>query len=117
MRCDSIRFEEEDRRTEQLSFALLCILLLVQELRERVLRGKYRIPFYMSTDCESLLKKMLVIAPNKRLPLLVRPPRPPAELTLPLLRLRLRLLVFCFYFYFYFYVTLLYSTLSHTLRT
>lgn len=38
----------------------------LRELRERVLRGKYRIPFYMSTDCESLLKKMLVLNPAKR---------------------------------------------------
>ncbi|CAH8498995.1 unnamed protein product [Heterobilharzia americana] len=38
----------------------------LRELRERVLRGKYRIPFYMSTDCESLLKKMLVLNPSKR---------------------------------------------------
>ena len=37
-----------------------------QELRERVLRGKYRIPFYMSTDCENLLKKFLVLNPLKR---------------------------------------------------
>ncbi|XP_072345751.1 serine/threonine-protein kinase MARK2 [Scyliorhinus torazame] len=36
------------------------------ELRERVLRGKYRIPFYMSTDCENLLKKFLVLNPAKR---------------------------------------------------
>ena len=38
----------------------------LKELRERVLRGKYRIPFYMSTDCENLLKKFLVINPVKR---------------------------------------------------
>ncbi|XP_054724944.1 MAP/microtubule affinity-regulating kinase 3-like isoform X2 [Uloborus diversus] len=38
----------------------------LKELRERVLRGKYRIPFYMSTDCESLLKKFLVLNPGKR---------------------------------------------------
>jgi hypothetical protein len=38
----------------------------LQELRERVLRGKYRIPFYMSTDCENLLKKLLVLNPVKR---------------------------------------------------
>jgi len=38
----------------------------LQELRERVLRGKYRIPFYMSTDCENLLKKFLVLNPTKR---------------------------------------------------
>ena len=37
-----------------------------QELRERVLRGKYRIPFYMSTDCENLLKKFLVLNPARR---------------------------------------------------
>lgn len=41
-------------------------LLLSKELRERVLRGKYRIPFYMSTDCENLLKKFLVLNPLKR---------------------------------------------------
>ncbi|XP_052272147.1 MAP/microtubule affinity-regulating kinase 3-like isoform X3 [Dreissena polymorpha] len=38
----------------------------LKELRERVLRGKYRIPFYMSTDCESLLKRFLVLNPTKR---------------------------------------------------
>ncbi|XP_015792712.1 MAP/microtubule affinity-regulating kinase 3 isoform X4 [Tetranychus urticae] len=38
----------------------------LKELRERVLRGKYRIPFYMSTDCENLLKKFLVLNPVKR---------------------------------------------------
>ncbi|XP_077522521.1 MAP/microtubule affinity-regulating kinase 3 isoform X27 [Amblyomma americanum] len=38
----------------------------LKELRERVLRGKYRIPFYMSTDCENLLKKFLVLNPAKR---------------------------------------------------
>ncbi|XP_078048196.1 serine/threonine-protein kinase MARK2-like isoform X3 [Augochlora pura] len=38
----------------------------LRELRERVLRGKYRIPFYMSTDCENLLKKFLVLNPTKR---------------------------------------------------
>uniref|UniRef100_UPI003AAE708B uncharacterized protein n=1 Tax=Centroberyx gerrardi TaxID=166262 RepID=UPI003AAE708B len=38
----------------------------LKELRERVLRGKYRIPFYMSTDCENLLKRFLVLNPGKR---------------------------------------------------
>ncbi|KAE8607523.1 hypothetical protein XENTR_v10011203 [Xenopus tropicalis] len=38
----------------------------LKELRERVLRGKYRIPFYMSTDCENLLKKFLILNPAKR---------------------------------------------------
>jgi len=41
-------------------------LSITQELRERVLRGKYRIPFYMSTDCENLLKRFLVLNPAKR---------------------------------------------------
>ena len=46
---------------------MCCVLHVVpQELRERVLRGKYRIPFYMSTDCENLLKKFLVLNPLKR---------------------------------------------------
>ncbi|XP_051942092.1 MAP/microtubule affinity-regulating kinase 3a isoform X3 [Hippocampus zosterae] len=38
----------------------------LKELRERVLRGKYRIPFYMSTDCENLLKRFLVLNAAKR---------------------------------------------------
>ncbi|KAK5622757.1 MAP/microtubule affinity-regulating kinase 3 [Crenichthys baileyi] len=38
----------------------------LKDLRERVLRGKYRIPFYMSTDCENLLKRFLVLNPGKR---------------------------------------------------
>ncbi|KAF0300054.1 Serine/threonine-protein kinase MARK1 [Amphibalanus amphitrite] len=38
----------------------------LKDLRERVLRGKYRIPFYMSTDCENLLRKFLVLNPAKR---------------------------------------------------
>ncbi|KAG7256820.1 hypothetical protein CRUP_031051, partial [Coryphaenoides rupestris] len=44
----------------------LGVILYTLELRERVLRGKYRIPFYMSTDCENLLKKLLVLNPVKR---------------------------------------------------
>ncbi|XP_018430886.1 PREDICTED: MAP/microtubule affinity-regulating kinase 4-like [Nanorana parkeri] len=38
----------------------------LKELRERVLRGKYRVPFYMSTDCESVLRRFLVLNPSKR---------------------------------------------------
>lgn len=38
----------------------------LRELRERVIRGKYRIPFYLSTDCEALLKKFLALNPLKR---------------------------------------------------
>uniref|UniRef100_A0A6I8NLW9 MAP/microtubule affinity-regulating kinase 4 n=1 Tax=Ornithorhynchus anatinus TaxID=9258 RepID=A0A6I8NLW9_ORNAN len=41
----------------------------LKELRERVLRGKYRVPFYMSTDCESILRRFLVLNPAKRCPL------------------------------------------------
>lgn len=48
------------------------LLVCLQELRERVLRGKYRIPFYMSTDCENLLKRFLVLNPSKRGTLEVR---------------------------------------------
>ncbi|KAJ3107629.1 MAP/microtubule affinity-regulating kinase 3 [Phlyctochytrium planicorne] len=36
------------------------------KLRARVLAGKYKVPFYMSPDCERLLKKMLVLDPAKR---------------------------------------------------
>ncbi len=44
----------------------------LKELRDRVLRGKYRIPFYMTTECENLLKKFLVLNPAKRASLEVR---------------------------------------------
>lgn len=30
------------------------------------MRGKYRIPFYMSTDCEGILRRFLVLNPAKR---------------------------------------------------
>lgn len=38
----------------------------LQKLRARVLAGKYKIPFYMSPECEKLLKKILVLDPQKR---------------------------------------------------
>lgn len=38
----------------------------LRELRERVLRGRYRVPFYMSTECEQFLKRFLVVVPAKR---------------------------------------------------
>lgn len=53
-------------------FSVSVLCWLMQELRERVLRGKYRIPFYMSTDCENLLKRFLVLNPIKRGTLEVR---------------------------------------------
>ncbi|XP_036379594.1 serine/threonine-protein kinase SIK3 homolog isoform X1 [Megalops cyprinoides] len=39
----------------------------LQNLRARVLSGKFRIPFFMSTDCEYLIRHMLVLEPSKRL--------------------------------------------------
>lgn len=41
----------------------------LKELRERVLRGKYRIPFYMTAECEQLLKKFMVLVPARRVSL------------------------------------------------
>jgi len=38
----------------------------LQEMRESVCRGKYRIPFYLSDSCEKLLRKFLIRDPNKR---------------------------------------------------
>ncbi|KAM9317497.1 LOW QUALITY PROTEIN: serine/threonine-protein kinase SIK1 [Gastrophryne carolinensis] len=35
-------------------------------LRQRVLDGRFRIPYYMSQECESLLRKMLAVDPAKR---------------------------------------------------
>jgi len=37
-----------------------------------VLHGKYCVPFGMSTDCENLLKKLLVLNPANRASLEVR---------------------------------------------
>lgn len=56
---------------------------LLQELRERVLRGKYRVPFYMSTDCESILRRFLVLNPAKRCTLEVSPGLIPPRLSFP----------------------------------
>ncbi|KAH6573884.1 hypothetical protein BASA50_007475 [Batrachochytrium salamandrivorans] len=38
----------------------------LQEMRESVCRGKYRIPYYLSDMCEKLLRKFLVRDPVKR---------------------------------------------------
>ncbi|KAF2900538.1 hypothetical protein ILUMI_05649 [Ignelater luminosus] len=38
----------------------------LQALRDRVLSGRFRIPYFMSSDCESLIRKMLVLDPTKR---------------------------------------------------
>ncbi|KAI9098709.1 kinase-like domain-containing protein, partial [Phlyctochytrium arcticum] len=39
------------------------------KLRARVLAGKFKVPFYMSTDCERLIKRMLQLDPTKRITL------------------------------------------------
>lgn len=39
----------------------------LQALRDRVLSGRFRIPYFMSSDCESLIRKMLVLEPCKRI--------------------------------------------------
>lgn len=38
----------------------------LQALRDRVLSGRFRIPYFLSADCESLIRKMLVVDPTKR---------------------------------------------------
>ncbi|XP_028836637.1 serine/threonine-protein kinase SIK1-like isoform X2 [Denticeps clupeoides] len=38
-------------------------------LRLRVTEGRFRIPFFMSQDCESLIRRMLVVDPAKRISL------------------------------------------------
>lgn len=39
----------------------------LQSLRSRVLSGKFRIPFFMSTECEDLIRNMLVVESAKRI--------------------------------------------------
>ncbi|XP_028342626.1 serine/threonine-protein kinase SIK1 isoform X2 [Physeter macrocephalus] len=36
-------------------------------LRQRVLEGRFRIPFFMSRDCETLIRRMLAVEPTKRI--------------------------------------------------
>ncbi|CAJ0945084.1 unnamed protein product, partial [Mesorhabditis belari] len=38
----------------------------LQHLRDRVLSGRFRIPFYMSQECENLIRRMLTLDPTKR---------------------------------------------------
>ncbi|KAH9499423.1 Serine/threonine-protein kinase sik2 [Bulinus truncatus] len=38
----------------------------LQVLRDRVLSGRFRIPYFMSSECEHLIRRMLVLEPNKR---------------------------------------------------
>jgi serine/threonine protein kinase len=39
----------------------------LHSLRNRVIAGKFRIPFFMSTGCEHLIRHMLVVDASKRL--------------------------------------------------
>ncbi len=39
----------------------------LQELRSRVVGCQYRVPFFLSSECEQLLKGLLVIEPERRL--------------------------------------------------
>ncbi|KAK6645412.1 hypothetical protein RUM43_001689 [Polyplax serrata] len=39
----------------------------LQTLRTRVISGKFRIPYFMSGDCEHLIRHMLIVDPDKRL--------------------------------------------------
>jgi MAP/microtubule affinity-regulating kinase len=37
------------------------------KLRAKVLAGKFKVPFYMSTECERLIKRMIVLEPEQRI--------------------------------------------------
>ncbi|XP_054260207.1 serine/threonine-protein kinase SIK3-like isoform X2 [Macrosteles quadrilineatus] len=39
----------------------------LQCMRNRVMAGKFRIPYFMSADCEHLIRHMLLVDPDKRL--------------------------------------------------
>ncbi|VDN03899.1 unnamed protein product [Thelazia callipaeda] len=52
-------------------YVLICGVLpfegsSLQLLRDRVLSGYFRIPYFMSTECENLIRKMLTLDPKKR---------------------------------------------------
>uniref|UniRef100_A0A1I7Z0E2 non-specific serine/threonine protein kinase n=1 Tax=Steinernema glaseri TaxID=37863 RepID=A0A1I7Z0E2_9BILA len=53
-------------------YVLICGVLPfegsnLQILRERVLSGRFRVPFFMSIDCENLIRRMLKVDPSKRI--------------------------------------------------
>lgn len=53
-------------------FVMVCGYLpfygtTLQHLRSQVLLGQFRIPFFMSTLCEHLIRHMLQVDPEKRL--------------------------------------------------
>lgn len=39
----------------------------LQLLRGRVLSGIFRIPYFMTTDCEHLIRHMLIVDPERRM--------------------------------------------------
>lgn len=41
----------------------------LQDLRSRIVSCQYRIPFFLSQDCESLIRGLLIVEPSKRLSL------------------------------------------------
>lgn len=41
----------------------------LKELKEKVMKGKYSVPFYVPSDCHRLLRKFLVLNPAKRITL------------------------------------------------
>ncbi|XP_016957241.1 uncharacterized protein LOC108029485 isoform X3 [Drosophila biarmipes] len=52
-------------------YALVCGALpfdgkTIMELKSRVVLGKFRIPFFMSQECEQLIRNMLVVEPDRR---------------------------------------------------
>ncbi|XP_065366663.1 uncharacterized protein Sik3 isoform X2 [Calliphora vicina] len=52
-------------------YALVCGALpfdgkTLLELKSRVVTGKFRIPYFMSQDCEHLIRNMLVVEPERR---------------------------------------------------
>ena len=48
---------------------MLIQMHLLQELKERVLKGKFSVPFYVPSDLQRLIKKFLVLNPAKRITL------------------------------------------------
>ncbi|XP_055838738.1 uncharacterized protein LOC129906825 isoform X2 [Episyrphus balteatus] len=52
-------------------YALVCGALpfdgkTLLDLKSKVVLGKFRIPYFMSQDCESLIRNMLVVEPDRR---------------------------------------------------
>ena len=47
----------------------ICNWYVLQELKERVLKGKFSVPFYVPSDLQRLIKKFLVLNPSKRITL------------------------------------------------